>query len=152
VGRVFDTVLGLPVHVLVIHAVVVLVPLAALATAAVALLPARLARLGWLVVAFDTAMLAATFVAKESGEEFFRLLDEPQAAVRHTELGATMQWYVLALVVAAVLAVLVRSSGRTVLSAVVAVLVLVTAGATTVQLVRVGHSGSDAAWGGLAQD
>ena len=64
----FDTVLGLPVHVLVVHAVVVGLPLMAVVTAVVALMPALRLRFAWPVVVLDAGVVVATFVARESGE------------------------------------------------------------------------------------
>jgi hypothetical protein len=149
---VFDTVLGLPVHILVIHVVVALLPLAALLTVGAAVLPARLARLGWLAVALDAGMLAATYVAKESGEKFYERLGRPGGDVaRHTELGGTMVWYALALLAAGIVAVALRRAAPAVVSALLAVVVVVAAAAATVQVVRVGHSGSSAVWKGIVE-
>ena len=52
-NAVFDTIFGLPTHTLVNHAAVVLVPLAAIATIAVALRPRWRERYaGWMVLAW----------------------------------------------------------------------------------------------------
>jgi hypothetical protein len=148
----FDTVLGLPVHVLIIHAVVVLLPLAALLTVGAAVLPARLARLGWLAVALDAGMLAASYVARESGEKLYERLNRPGGDIaRHAELGGTLVWFALALLAAGVVAVALRRSAPAVVSAVLAGVVLVAAAAATVQVIRVGHSGSSAVWSGVVE-
>ena len=64
----FDTVAGLPVHALVVHAVVVLLPLAALATAVWAFRSSDPPRVGYAVVAADAVVTALAFVARFSGE------------------------------------------------------------------------------------
>jgi hypothetical protein len=144
----FETVWDLPVHILVIHAVVVGVPVAALATVAVAGIPSWRARLAWPVVLLNALMLGATYVARESGEWFFGTLPQaPPAVADHRELGLTLIWFVVALFGASVLLALVKGSNVAVVG-LVAVIVLVAAGAATVQTVRTGHSGSTAVWGG----
>ena len=55
----FDTVLGLPVHVLVVHAVVVGLPLMAVVTAVVAFMPTLRLRLAWPVAVADAGVVAA---------------------------------------------------------------------------------------------
>jgi hypothetical protein len=142
----FETFLDLPVHILVIHAVVVGVPVAALATAAVAVVPSLRYRLVWPVVLLNLAMLAATFVASESGEWFYDTFEQATPAMQnHRELGLTLIWFVLGLAVASVLLALV-ARGPGVLVGLVALIVVVAAGAATVQTIRTGHSGSNAVW------
>ena len=70
---VFDTVLGLPVHALVVHGVVVLLPLMAIVTAVVACVPRWRARAAWPVVVVDAGMVAMTLVARQSGEALQRV-------------------------------------------------------------------------------
>jgi len=143
---VLDTVFGLPTHVLVVHAVVVGVPIAAVATIATALRPAWRRAAGWWVVGLDTAVLAATLLARQSGTWFFRRLGEPEAAVQHTELGSSLIWFVLALlIVAVVLAVADRIPGRWG-GHVAALIAVVVALVAVVQTVRTGHSGTSAVW------
>lgn len=145
----FDTFQGLPLHVLVIHAVVAGVPLAAIVTTAVAARPRWAARAGWWVLALDVLVYAATLVAKESGERLFARLSEPQVALAHTRLGDAMPWYSLAIVVVALL-VVVCHRGRQVsrwLAAGLAVLTFAVAVVAVTQVVRVGHSGATAVWG-----
>jgi len=65
---VFDTVFGLPTHALVVHAVLVLLPLAAIGGVLVALAPRVRERFGLLVALLAVATVPAVFVAAESGE------------------------------------------------------------------------------------
>ncbi|MFP5347910.1 MAG: DUF2231 domain-containing protein [Actinomycetes bacterium] len=142
----FDTFMGLPLHVLLVHFVVVGVPLMTVATVAVAAWPWARGRLGWVVVVLNAGLFGLTFVAKEAGEKLFDRLSEPAAAEQHTELGDSMPWFVLALLVVSVLVPVVRH--RRPLAAGVLVLTLLVGGANLVWIYRTGESGSRAVWGG----
>lgn len=86
-----DTVAGLPVHVLVVHAVVVFAPLAALAAIAYVALPRRRASLRVPTLVLAAIGTAAAFIAAGSGEELehrlYRLGQEDAALHVHTEAG-----------------------------------------------------------------
>ena len=143
----FDTIIGLPIHPLIVHAVVVLLPLGALGIIAIALRPAWRLKYGWLVLAITVVATAAVPVAKLSGQQFAKRIGlTPQP---HARLGAQLIWFALPLLVLAVALVLGdrRWSRRAV--SIVAALSVVAAVATTVQVVRIGHSGAKAAWGGF---
>jgi len=68
---VFDQISGLPLHILVIHAAVVFVPLLALGAIVYAVVPRWRARIGWAVIALALAAPVVTFVSKESGEKLY---------------------------------------------------------------------------------
>lgn len=151
----FDLVNGLPVHPLVVHAVVVLLPLATLGTIAIAVRPAWRRAYGPLVVACAAVATVLIPVATSSGEALEKHVGDPG---RHAELGDQLIWFAIPmLVLAAALWWLDRravaaagsstgSSGTGVVR-IVAVLAVVAALATTVQVYRVGDSGARAAWG-----
>lgn len=147
----FDTVLGLPVHALVVHAVVVLVPLAAAGVAAIALVPRWRERFGTLVLLVTTAGLVTVPVATNSGSELQDRIDAggvvKEQIERHADLGNLVIWPVLALWVLAVALVVLTRRGRTdrVVTA-VAVLALIASVAAAGAVVRVGHLGSTAVW------
>ncbi len=63
----FDTIFGLPMHALVVHAVVVLLPVAAIGGALVALWPRVRTRFGWLVTLTAVVAAVSVFAAQESG-------------------------------------------------------------------------------------
>ena len=65
----FDTITGLPIHPLVVHAVIVLLPLACLGAIAIAVKPDWSRRFGILVVACAFIATGAAFIAKQSGEK-----------------------------------------------------------------------------------
>jgi uncharacterized membrane protein len=93
---VFDLVNGLPIHPLVVHAVVVLIPLAAIGAIAIALKPAWRRSYGPLVVA--CAVLAAILcpIATSSGEALERHVGDPG---QHADLGDQLIWFVLPLAI-----------------------------------------------------
>ena len=144
---------GLPTHVLVIHLVVVGIPLAALATVAIALRPQwRTGRIGAAVVAVDALAVVGTWIARQSGLDFFHhqaagLAKLPQV-IAHKNLGLTLIWYVLGLLVAAILLVLAEKYERPPLTTVFAIVATVVAVAAVVQTVRVGDAGARATWSG----
>ncbi|MEV0150933.1 MULTISPECIES: hypothetical protein [unclassified Nonomuraea] len=83
----FDQILGLPAHALIIHFAVVMTPLLAVVAVAYALLPSRRALLGWALVLLSLAAPVAVFAAKESGER----LREARFAAAGGTLGAQIE-------------------------------------------------------------
>jgi hypothetical protein len=142
----FDTIFGLPMHVLVIHATVVSLPAAALVTIAVVARPAWRARFAPWIALLNLAILGLTFVTVRSGLALFHRLGRIEVAERHRDLGNILLWIVVAFAAASVLLWLVQRSGQRVLATGVAALVALLAGATAVQTILVGHSGSTAVW------
>lgn len=156
-----DTVQGVPVHPLVVHAVVVLVPLAALGVLAVLGRPVWRARYAVVVAAFALLDVVLVPLATSSGEELERRVvraDGGTSALleKHTQMGEQLLPFVVVLAVGAVLLALVeRARTRPGMPAVLgarwvvplaAVLALVGSTASLVQVVRIGHSGARAAW------
>lgn len=164
-----DTINGLPVHPLVVHAVVVLLPLAALGVIALAVRPAWRHRYGVLVIAVAALATMSIPLATDSGENLEARVGRPG---QHAELGDSLIWFAIPLLAAAVaLFWLERRAARTVtgpadgpvagptqrdvpgagrpgaVTVVVAVLAVLIAGANLVQIYRVGDSGARAAWG-----
>jgi glucan phosphoethanolaminetransferase (alkaline phosphatase superfamily) len=153
----FDTFAGLPVHPLVVHAAVVLIPLSALLVMAIAVVPRwRQGVFGWFTVGLTAVATAAVPVATQSGEALSERVGEPE---RHAALGEAMIYFMLPLLVLAVALVLLsardrrraRSNGadrsrQSVLTLLVAVGCLVAAVAAGVQVAFVGHSGATATW------
>ncbi|WP_020577806.1 DUF2231 domain-containing protein [Actinopolymorpha alba] len=162
---------GLPLHALIVHAVVVLVPLAALGSVVISLWPAARRRYGWLVVAVTAVAVGSVPLATETGEGLRDRLEPSEAIARHADLGGELLIFVAPLLVAvAVLNALdlyqhrrSRAEGPgamtasrarprvagwvrplTVLLAATAVLLSV---GTTIQVVRIGDAGARAVWG-----
>jgi hypothetical protein len=148
----FDTIFGLPMHVLVIHAAVVSLPAAALVTIAVVARPAWRARFAGWVALLNVAMLVLTFVTVRSGLALFHRLGHLESVIRHRDLGNILLWIVVAFAAASVLLWLVQRAGQqpALVTAVAAVVALL-GGATAVQTILVGHSGSTAVWRGVVE-
>ena len=149
-----STLTGLPAHALLVHFIVVLGPLTAILAILCAVWPAARQRLVWLLLALAVATAGMTPLTTESGEWLQHHIDTSELVKRHAEIGETMIYFALALLVATILLVFahVRASrGRalsTALSAAMAGFVVLAAAATTVQVVRIGHSGAEAVWSG----
>lgn len=153
----FDLVNGLPLHPLVVHAVVVLLPLATLGTLAIAVRPRWRVTYGPLVVAAAAVATVLIPVATSSGEALEKRVGDPG---RHAALGDQLIWFAVPLLVLSAALVLLErrrrgdartsdgsaTSGRGLVT-VVAALAVLAALATTVQVYRVGDSGARAAWG-----
>ena len=142
---VFDTVLGLPIHALVVHGVVVLLPLMALVTAVVAFVPRLRVPAAWPVAVIDAGMVAMTFVARQSGEALQTRLGG-QVAQDHAALGRNLIWFALAMFLVSLVVAVNRRSERSTPGVVLAV---VTGALAIWWTVRVGHSGSSAVWSGI---
>jgi hypothetical protein len=149
-------IMGLPLHILMVHAVVVLVPLAAVGGLAISTMRWARVRYGSLVLVGAFGAAVATFIAQEAGEDFQKSFTRPTATMlKHFAIGGSLfVWVVLLLVgVAAVMAghwlvnreqprgriVLLVGSAVTIVCAVVSI----------VQVIRIGHSGAVAVWGGV---
>lgn len=154
----FREVNGLPGHVLVIHAVVVLVPLLALLSATYGVLPRWRPRLGWAVAVLAVAAPIATFVATQSGEAFEEVLATRGVDLtkirEHSEYGDTLLWFTIALAVAALLLLLVTSGSPRVpqlpswISPAMSAVVIILAVFALVYAYLTGDSGAQAVWGG----
>ena len=144
----FDTINGLPVHPLVVHAVVVLLPLAIVGTIALVVRPRWRRPYGLLVLGVAAAATALIPVATSSGESLESHVGDPG---KHAQLGDQLIWFAIPLlVVVAVLVWLDRrrpASAPAWLATAVSALAVVLAVAAGVQVYRVGDSGARAAWG-----
>ncbi|MEU0880351.1 DUF2231 domain-containing protein [Lentzea sp. NPDC005914] len=160
------TIDGIPLHPLLVHAVVVLLPLAALSSVAIALVPGWRRRYAWPVLGVTLAGVAAVPMAKQAGEDLMASLENkvgPNPAIQtHADLGTMLLPIalgfgvaVIALLVAGRLADRERQAEAPttktwrVISVVVSVLVVVLAVGTVWQTVRTGHSGSEVVWSGV---
>lgn len=144
-----DTVFGLPVHSLVVHAAVVLLPLAALGALIMGFSARFSRRFGPLVVAVAAAGVVAAFISRASGEELAERVGNPEV---HAQVGNLLPFIALGMLVVLLALWLLdrglpgarpqRSLGIQVLGIVVIAAALITAGWT----VRTGHTGAEAVW------
>jgi VanZ family protein len=139
-----------------VHFIVVLAPLTAVLAILCAVWPAARQRLVWLVLALSVVVAVLTPLTTNAGEWLEDKLGHSPLLNAHTELGDTMLYFSLALLVAAVLLAVVHlraSRGQSlpsVLSILVAVFVVAAGISTIVQVYRIGDSGAKATWGQIA--
>ena len=157
------TIDGLPLHPLIIHATVVLLPVAALAVVLAGVWPTarQYLNVGPLVLSvLALILLPITFV---TGMNLKDELGATPAIDRHEHLAHQLLVPVIGLVVVAILIEVVRrrstdrrlttarvDSGRTGLAVVAGVLAVVFGLATIIQTARVGEAGARAVWGHTA--
>jgi hypothetical protein len=152
-----ETVFGLPTHAIVVHATVVLLPLAALVVLLHALWPTARRRLGIVTPLLAGVALVLVPLSTESGESLEHAVGESALVEKHAELADGMlPWAIGLFVIAAVLWLLDRRRARPSgtaeprwLPIVAAVLAVVAVVGTVQQIVRVGHAGAEATWAGV---
>lgn len=138
-------VFGLPLHPLVVHAAVVLVPLAALGTLLVVASATLRERYGWLVAIVAAAGAGAAITAKLTGEALAAELGVGDLVATHRSFGRLVPYPAVALALSVPGALLARTRSR---GWWVAVGVSVAAAlAALVLVVLTGHSGAVAVWG-----
>lgn len=150
---------GLPAHPLVVHAVVVLLPLAAIGLVVTAAIPRSRRAYAPLVLVAALAALGSVSVATGSGEELEEGVKETEAVEDHTELGElVLPWAIAVAVVSAVVVAAepVRRrypdlSPKTVTAALVVAAVISSTGAIWT-VAEAGHSGAKATWEDVQSD
>jgi uncharacterized membrane protein len=153
----FDTVLGLPLHPLVVHFVAVMLPLAAIGALAVVAVPRWNRRYGLFVVAAALLATGSAFVAKESGEVLASRVGLP---AEHYSVARWLPWVSLVFLVVLVGlwwidrprpgtsdARVSRRQRRTLTGKSVAVLTVVAALVSLGWTYRAGETGAQAVWG-----
>jgi uncharacterized membrane protein len=117
---VFDQINGLPVHVLVLHAAVIFVPLLALGALVYAVVPRWRSKIGWAVALLAVIAPLSTLVAKLSGTQLYnRLIDQglsgrgKEILDDHMSFGTTTWWLSLALGVVSLVMVGLTVRSRT---------------------------------------
>ncbi|MDT3444795.1 MULTISPECIES: DUF2231 domain-containing protein [unclassified Pseudofrankia] len=167
-----DTVSGLPTHALIVHATVVLIPLAAALLALSALWPRLRRTLGPLPTLGAAVALILVPITTATGDKLRDRLGVDNPLInRHADLGEQLLPWVAALFVAAVLllwadgwrptawstpapgtgarAATATGSRMRVVALVVSVIVLALAVVTVVEVIRIGHAGAEAVWQGV---
>lgn len=172
---------GLPLHALVVHFTVVLLPIASLGSLLVAVWPAARRRFGWLTVAAAVVSTVLVPISTKSGENLEAGLGGGNPLIdRHQQLADLMIWWSLGLTVA-VTALMVlhtmaerqtstpaapevdgggvatatdtrRSTGLTVTMIVAMVATVGLAVGTGVHIYRVGDAGARAVWEDVGQN
>jgi len=147
-----DTFQGLPVHALIVHATVVLLPVTALAVALAAVHPRFRAWIGWIAPAAAVACVVLTQLTVMSGNKLFARFERVHGVSKdlehHKSLAHLLIWLVIPMAVLAVAAYVLQRKGDAskALVGVVAALAVASAGAVVVDVALIGHAGATSAW------
>ncbi len=139
---------GLPAHPLIVHAVVVILPLAALVAIAASLWRPLQRKLTWVIPLLAVVGTAAVPVAVKAGESLAATMGNPAFIENHQRLGTMILPWAIALVVltAGQWLHLRREDPTGGLTVVLSALVIVAALGTTVLVVLTGDAGAQAVW------
>lgn len=154
----FDQISGLPVHVLVLHAAVVLVPLLALGAVVYAVVPRWRPQTGWAVLLLAIVAPICAYVTRESGLKFYyRVIARgisPRGRVmldQHMHFGTRTMWYSIALGGVTLILVAATLRSRASLprfaSIGLAVITIALAAISGYYVFRTGDSGAHVVWG-----
>lgn len=145
----------LPVHPLLVHLTVVLIPVAALAVVLAAVWPAGRRRLGLLPQILALLALVMVPVTTAAGTWLADRVGRTPLVDRHEELGNSMLPWVIALFVVAVAIwawhrFVTKTTGRARLavSVILAAAAIAIAAGSVVTIVQIGESGARAVWTG----
>lgn len=151
-----DSIFGLPVHPLIVHATTVIVPAAAGAVAVSAVYPRFRQWAGWAPLALAVMAVVLVPLTSSSGESLQHKLPANALIERHAHLADGLLPFVIALVVGGAGLFYWRlksqpgnTRGPRVprwLVSVIIVISLAAAIGTGIQVVRIGHTGAEAAW------
>jgi hypothetical protein len=155
------SIFGLPLHPLLVHATVMIVPAAALSVVLAAVWPRFRRWAGLLPLGLAVAGLILDPLSTSSGESLEHQVSQSPLIEKHAELAeGLLPWLIVLVVMAAALyawhwrqsrdASGERSSARTWVPLVISALAVVAALGTSVQVVLIGHSGAKAAWSNVA--
>ncbi|VXC12722.1 DUF2231 domain-containing protein [Aeromicrobium sp. 9AM] len=143
---------GLPLHPLIVHATVVMIPLAALTVVLAAVWPRFRRWAGPLPAAISLIGVILVPLSTSTGETLERHVERSALLEKHTDMAEGLLPWMIGLLVFAVVGYAIHhranrgQSASTLLARGVAVLAIAAALGTTVQVARIGHSGAKAAW------
>lgn len=156
----FDQIMGLPMHVLLVHAAVVFVPLLAVAAVAYAVVPRLRDRVGWVAALLALAAPGAALLAMLSGQAFRNRVATSGAGPdilapidAHGQHGTVTFWTSLGLGVVTGLLVFLTQRGRRGralprwIDMGLAGLALVLAAVSAYYVFQTGDSGAKSVWG-----
>lgn len=146
-----QTIFGLPLHPLVVHATVVFVPLTAVVLAASVLSKRFRDWAGPLPLALAVTSVVLVPLATSTGENLQQTVGNTRLVQEHAELAGWLIWWVLGMLVAAAASYFLRRRNRQLTGAAATALLvagLVLPLGTLVQTALIGHSGAKAVWRG----
>jgi hypothetical protein len=145
----FGTIGGLPLHPLLVHSAVVLVPLVALGALVMSYLPSFSRRHGKLILVLAVVAQVSVFLAKMSGEAFSEILDKE--VEKHAQLGEITPFVTLPMVALIYLRWRMdragSSTGSVAIRRLTSVALVIASLVSLVVIFLVGHSGASSVWG-----
>ena len=143
------TLAGLPLHPLLVHGAVVLVPLVAICALVMSYLPSFSRRHGKIILGLAVVAQVAVFLAKMSGEAFEEILNKN--VEKHAELGEIAPLVTIPMVILIYFRWRMDRSGSTFGSVAIrrlsSIALAVASLASLVVIFLVGHSGAASVWG-----
>jgi hypothetical protein len=145
----FGMLAGLPLHPLLVHSAVVLVPLVAIGALVMSYLPSFSRRHGKMILILAVITQVSVFLAKMSGEAFSEILDKNVG--KHAELGEIAPLVTLPMVALIYLRWRMdragSSIGNVVIRRLTSVALVISSLASLILIFLVGHSGASSVWG-----
>ena len=140
---------GLPLHPLLVHSAVVLVPLVAIGALVMSYLPSFSRRHGKLILILALVAQVSVFLAKMSGEAFSEILKKD--VDKHAELGEIAPFVTIPMVALIYLRWRMdragSSTGSVAISRLTSVALVIASIVSLVMIFLVGHSGASSVWG-----
>src|SRR5689334_1052416 len=147
-----DTFQGLPVHALIVHATVVVLPLTALAVALAAVYPRFRNWIGWYPPVAAVSCIVLLQLTVMSGNKLFSRFEKVHGVSKdlehHKSLAHLLIWLVIPMAVIAVVGYFVqrKDDASKLVVGVVAALAVASAGSVMVDVALIGHAGTTSAW------
>jgi hypothetical protein len=143
------TLAGLPLHPLLVHSAIVLVPLVAIGALVMSYLPSFSRRHGRLILILAVLAQVSVFLAKMSGEAFSEILNKN--VEKHAELGEIAPLATLPMVVLIYLRWRMDRAGSSIGNAAVrrltSIALVIASLVSLVVIFLVGHAGATSVWG-----
>ncbi len=150
-----ETIFGLPLHPLIVHATVVVVPTAALVILASVFSKRFRDWAGILPLALAVGAVILTPLSTSTGESLEHMVGESALIEKHAHYADLLIWWAVGMLLVAGASWFLRRGGKSLGSgAGIALMVAgaVVAAGTMVQVVLIGHSGAKSAWGDVAKE
>jgi len=148
-SELFGKIAGLPLHPLLVHSAVVLIPLVAIAALVMSYLPSFSRRHGKIILILAVVAQISVFLAKMSGEAFSEIINKN--VEKHAELGEITPLVTLPMVTLIYVRWRMDRSGSTFGSILIrrltSVALVLASFASIIVIVLVGHSGASSVWG-----
>ena len=142
----FDLFFGLPLHILVNHAVVVLIPLGVIAMLLVIFVPRLRRHYLYVSVGLIVIGAVAAIIAEKSGESLADRVGSPGVHEEWGEQLVTVAWALVTVSVAWAILLRFTNAAARIAAIVASVAVVALAGASVVLVILAGHSGAEVTW------